>query len=193
MVSRLVLRVLAAVPFVSVVMSPAAYAQQAVTYFYTWFDADKTCRHTRGRGEEDYGSWRCAGYAGIDIYLSAGDQRMNVSFGPKASREVAASQTLPQFNSAYKGVVEWRIAGGKPFAAILRWNVRLPSDGRTASGRVLVVTRLNPGGVCHVGYVDARTNTNPNEVARHLADTKARAFNCDSDKAEWIGEKSFAD
>jgi hypothetical protein len=183
----------AAFSFATLTQSGPALPQDKVTYAYTSFDADKTCRHMRGKGEEDYGSWRCAGYAGIDIYLSAGDQRMNVSFGPSASRELAASQTLPPFNSAYKGVVEWRIAGGKPFAAILRWNVRLPGDERTASGRVLVVTRLNPGGVCHVGYVDARTNANPNEVARHLADTKARAFKCDSDKAEWVGGKSFAD
>jgi hypothetical protein len=55
-------------------------------------------------------------------------------------------------------------------------------DGKS-TGRMLVVTRLNPGGVCHVGYVDART-PGANEAARKLADEKARAFRCGVDKAD---------
>jgi hypothetical protein len=47
---------------------------------------------------------------------------------------------------------------------------------------VLVVTRLGPGGVCHVGYVDARANPNANELAQQLADEKARSFKCGADK-----------
>ena len=67
---------------------------QTVSRVYTQLDADK-CRHTKGRDVEDYGSWRCAGHAGIDVYLSAGDQRMFVSFGRNAAREPAARQTFP--------------------------------------------------------------------------------------------------
>ena len=190
MTKVMALRFAAAVVLLSsTAMPPSAFAQEAVTYTYTSFDADKTCKHTRGKAEEDYGTWRCAGHAGIDVVLSAGDQRMNVSFGANASREVAAKETLPSFNDIYTGTVEWRIAGGKPFATILRWNVMLPNDERKATGRVLVVTRLNPGGVCHVGYVDARANPNPNELARALADTKVRTFKCGSDKAEWVGSR----
>jgi hypothetical protein len=44
----------------------------------------------------------------------------------------------------------------------------------------LVVTRLGPGGVCHVGYVDAR-NADANERARRLADERARGFRCGVD------------
>ena len=75
-------------------------------------------------------------------------------------------------------------AGGKPraFATILRWNVKLEDDERDTTGRVLVVTRLGPGGVCHVGYVDARANPNANELAQQLADEKARGFRCGADK-----------
>ena len=47
---------------------------------------------------------------------------------------------------------------------------------------MLVVTRLGPGGVCHVGYVDARANPDANEVARKIADEKARTFKCGKDK-----------
>jgi len=56
---------------------------QSVTRAYSKFDS-RQCRHTPGRGVEDYGFWRCAGYAGIEVWLSAGDQRMQVSFGRDA-------------------------------------------------------------------------------------------------------------
>lgn len=172
-----------------------APAGDGVAYAYTTFDADKNCKHRKGRDVEDYGTWTCPGYAGIPVVLSAGDQRMQVSFGPRASREVAASETLPPFNDVYKGTIEWRLAPGKndkpaPYATILRWNYKTSPDDRKASGRVLVVTRLNPGGVCHVGYVDARANPDANEIARKLADEKARGFVCEKDKPEWHGKGS---
>jgi hypothetical protein len=182
--------VLGAVIVLVGIVTPAI--SQAVSRVYTQFDADK-CRHTKGRDVEDYGSWRCPGHTGIDVYLSAGDQRMFVSFGRNAAREPAARQTFPGFNSAYKGTVEWRIEtppDGKPrpFATILRWNVKLESDERDTTGRVLVVTRLGSGGVCHVGYVDARANPNANELAQQLADERARGFRCGTDKPLVVGK-----
>jgi hypothetical protein len=167
---------------------------QSVTRAYTKFDS-KQCPHTRGRAAEDYGSWRCPGHDGIAVRLSAGDQRMTVSFGANAAREPAASQSFPAFNNVYEGTVEWRLEarpGGKPrpFATILRWTVKLEDDERTSTGRVLVVTRLGPGGVCHVGYVDARANPNANELAQQLADERARAFQCGKDKPVTAGKIS---
>ena len=169
-------------------LASAAVAAEAQTVgrAYTQLDSAK-CRHTRGRDVEDYGSWLCQGYGGIPVRLAAGDQRMTVSFGRNAAKEPAASETFPGFNSAYKGTIEWRIEtppGGppSPFAAILRWNVKLEQDGRETSGRVLVVTRLGPGGVCHIGYVDARANPDANALAQRLADEKARAFKCQTDR-----------
>jgi hypothetical protein len=169
-------------------------ASQTVSRIYTQFDAEK-CRHTKGRQVEDYGSWRCAGHDGIDVYLSAGDQRMQVSFGRNAAREPAAGQTFPAFNNVYKGTIEWRLetlpnGKARPFATILRWNVRQVVDEPESSGRVLVVTRLGPGGVCHVGYVDARANPNANALAQQLADERARAFQCGKDKPEVRGSVS---
>ena len=170
--------------------SPAA--AQDIFSAYSKFDAEKTCRHTPGKDVEDYGSWLCPGYGGLIIRLSAGDQRMQVSFGASARRakgEVAAGETFPGFNSVYEGTVEWRVekrADGKlvPFATILRWNTRTEADAERddgkSTGRTLVVTRINPGGVCHVGYVDARA-PGANEEARKLADEKARGFKCGKD------------
>jgi hypothetical protein len=170
----------------------APASAQEISYVYTKFDADKTCKHTKGTDVEDYGSWRCPGYGGLIVYLTAGDQRMQVSFGTsarKAADEVAAGETFPGFNSVYEGTIEWRIEklpNGKtrPFATILRWNTRTEDDVKRddgkSTGRTLVVTRLNPGGVCHVGYVDGRT-AGANEAARKLADEKARSFKCGTD------------
>jgi hypothetical protein len=172
------------------IVSPAS--AQEITYAYTKFDAEKNCKHTPGTEVEDYGAWRCPGYGGLIVLLTAGDQRMQVSFGTsarKAADEVAAGETFAGFNSVYEGTIEWRIEklpNGKtrPFATILRWNTRTEADAERndgkSTGRTLVVTRLNPGGVCHVGYVDGR-DPKANELARDLADKHARKFDCEKD------------
>jgi hypothetical protein len=58
----------------------------------------------------------------------------------------------------------------------------------TSTGRVLVVTRLGPGGVCHVGYVDARANPDANALARKIADESARTFKCGKQKRIVLGK-----
>ena len=167
--------------------------QPNVERVYTTLDL-KQCRHTRGKAEEDYGSWRCSGHAGVAVFVSADDQRTYISYGPNAAREPAAKQTLASFNSEGK-TIEWRIeraADGKPraLATILRWNTTTQDDaGHQVRGQVLVVTRLPPGGVCHVGYVDGRANANANDLARQIADQHARPFKCGADKPMVLGAK----
>ena len=178
-------------------------AAQSIEYAYTKFDA-KQCKHTKGTEVEDYGTWRCPGYEKLPVWLAAGDQRMYVSFGNWKKDDIALSQTFPGFNDVYEGTVEWRIEKGatgktRPFATILRWNLITASDQEKAtgpmkaSGRVLVVTRLGPGGVCHVGYVDARANPDANELARKIADEHARRFRCGKDKPTVLGKLSEPD
>ena len=162
-------------------------AAEVLDSAFTHFDA-KHCRHTAGTEEEDYGSWRCKGFAGIAVRLSAGDQRMTVSFGPHADDEPAAHETFGAFNDVYEGTIEWRLERRpdgrmRPFATILRWNVRIDEDdGGRLRGRFLVVTRLGPGGVCRVGTVDATNDPDANQAARRMADRYARAFRCGEDK-----------
>ena len=184
-------RVLVALAIAFVAIGNPVLAAEIVSA-YTEVDADK-CRHTKGTDVEDYGFWRCQGYSGIPVRLSAGDQRMYVSFGSRAADEPAAGQTFAAFNNMYKGTIEWRLErrpDGKQraFATILRWNVMIDPDSRVSRGRVLVVTRLGPGGVCHVGYVDALANSDANALARRIADEKARAFNCEKDKRIVLGK-----
>ena len=190
-----------AVLVLALLSAPAA--SQTVESAYTSFDA-KTCKHRKGRVVEDYGTWVCPGYQNLRVLLSAGDQRMFVSYGSWSKDDIARSQTFPGFNNVYQGTVEWRLerqgdGTTRPFATILRWNVMLASDQEKASGpvassgRVLVVTRLGPGGVCHVGYVDAKVNPDANELARKIADTHARTFKCGRQKPVVLGKVSEPD
>src|SRR5215831_16267215 len=162
---------------------------------YTEYDFER-CPHQAGRDAEDYGGWLCKGYNGITVLVSAGDQRTTMSFGPRAGNEPAAAQTLRGFNSIDRGRIEWRVARegrrrSHPFAAIVRWSTfavgELQSAGEAIKGKVLVVTRLGPGGVCHVAYVDALANANANELARKIADERAATFRCDTDKPIIVG------
>lgn len=165
---------------------------QATESVYTALDLDK-CHHTRGKQEEDYGEWRCNGFDGIAVHVSAGDQRTFVSYGRNARNEPAAKQTLASFNGEGEKI-EWRAergAGGKlkPFATIMRWSTTVSGGDAPVKGEVLVVTRLAPGGVCHVGYVDAKANPDGNALADKLADEDARKFRCGTDKPIVLGNK----
>lgn len=53
---------------------------------------------------------------------------------------------------------------------------------------MLAVTRLPPGEVCHVAYVDVAANPNANELARQAADDFARDFRCGIDQVKTIGQ-----
>jgi hypothetical protein len=168
------------------VVTPAA-AQTAESVF-TDFNTDQ-CRHLPGTVEEDYGEWHCKGYGGIAVWMGAGDQRVMISFGPRASREPAARQTLASFNGEGKRI-EWRLSGGTPFAAIMRWSTtKLDDNYNPLHGEVLVVTRLPPGAVCHVGYVDGLANKDAEALARKIADEHAQNFDCSRDKAFVLGDR----
>ena len=71
----------------------------------------------------------------------------------------------------------------------MRWSTTVSSGEQPVNGQVLVVTRLAPGRVCHVGYVDGRANTDANILARKIADEHARDFRCGIDKAVILGNR----
>jgi hypothetical protein len=170
-------------------------ASRAAESVRTELDLGK-CHHTQGSANEDYGVWLCKGYAGIAVYVTAGDQRSYMSYGQNAKAEPAAAQTLAAFNSL-GGTIEWRAdrtANGtlKPFATIVRWKTTIASDAEPMRGEMLVVTRLAPGAICQVGYVDASANANANTLAQAIADERARKFRCDRDRPVVLGKKGAA-
>ncbi len=130
---------------------------------------------------DDFGStWACPGYKGYPLWIGEGDLRFFISYGFDSGNEIVAGQTPPPFN--YLGPkLEWRLSnasgGFKPIATIVRYFVQLGDTDK--QGQVLVVTQIEPGNTCHIGYIDAVANSNANQLARDIAD-KAGNFDCAS-------------
>jgi hypothetical protein len=161
--------------------------------------APKDCRMIGKPSELDGSTTRfCPGKAGLGVLISEDDLRETVSIGRNriaAAKEPAAQVWFGPFNST-TNTVEWRAIDGKPFAIIQRWHIADNGDedknGRPTAKPMLAVTRLPPGEVCHVAYVDAQANPNPNELARKAADELARNFKCGKDEVQVIGETGTA-
>lgn len=171
---------------------------QAIGSTYT-STAPRDCRvSSAGNGVDDSTIRVCPGKAGLIVLVSEDDLRETVSVGrdrAAAASEPAAQVWFHPFNST-STTVEWRAAAGKPFAIIQRWHIADNSDqdkdGRPIAKPMLAVTRLPPGAVCHVAYIDVQANPNANELARKAADEFARGFNCGKDEVKIIGANGRA-
>jgi hypothetical protein len=140
----------------------------------------------------------CPGKAGLKVLINEGDLRETVSVGRNrmaAANEPAAQARFGPFNST-AATVEWRSVDGKPFAIIQRWQIAdnddVDRDRRPTAKPMLVVTRLPPGAVCHVAYIDVTANPDANELARKAADKDARGFKCGTDAVKVIGASGRA-
>ncbi|KRR21097.1 hypothetical protein CQ14_21700 [Bradyrhizobium lablabi] len=161
--------------------------------------APKDCRTIGKPGAQDDSTQVCPGQSGLVVVISEGDLRQTVSVGrtrEAAAKEPAAESGFGPFNST-ANTVEWRAVDGKPFAIIQRWliaDIDNPDKktGNPTSKPMLAVTRLPPGPVCHVAYIDGQANRNANELARQAADEFARDFKCGKDEVKVIGEKGAA-
>lgn len=162
--------------------------------------APKDCRVIGTRDRIDDSLTRvCPGRSGLVVLINEGDLRETVSVGQNAARaakEAAAETWFGPFNST-TNTVEWRATGSRPFAIVQRWHLADIADEDKKSGRpiakpMLVVTRLPPGPVCHVSYVDVQANPDANELARKAADEIARDFKCGTDKVKIIGNRGRA-
>jgi hypothetical protein len=161
--------------------------------------APKDCRMIGKPSELDGSTTRlCPGKGGFSVLIGEDDLRETVSLGKSrvaAAKEPAAQVWFEPFNSTLT-TVEWRLAGNKPFAIIQRWLIADNSD-RDAKDRprdkaMLAVTRLPPGAVCHVAYIDVAANPDANELARKAADELARDFQCSRDEVKIIGASGRA-
>jgi hypothetical protein len=171
---------------------------QTIGSSYTFTDP-KHCRVSSARNGVDDSTTRiCPGTAGYVVLISEDDLRETVSVGRNrvsASKEPAAQTWFGPFNSTTH-TVEWRAVDGKPFAIIQRWhiadNADQDKDGRPIAKPMLAVTRLSPGPVCHIAYVDVKANPNANELARKAADEIARDFKCGKDEVKVVGSSGRA-
>ena len=126
----------------------------------------------------------CRGKATWVVLVNKDGGRETVSVGhnrDEAAKEPAAQASFGPFKVALPSI-EWRTAGNNPFAIIQRW--------RAAGGDskpMLVVTKLPPGAVCPVAYIDAAANANADELARQAADQIARDFKCGTDQPKVLG------
>ncbi|MBR0993446.1 hypothetical protein JQ580_22245 [Bradyrhizobium japonicum] len=171
---------------------------QSVGSTYT-STAPKDCRQVGRPSELDGSTTRtCPGKDGLTVLIAEDDLREIVSVGRnrrQAAEEPAAKTWFGPFNSS-ETTIEWRAVGAKPFAIIQRWHIADNDDpdkkGRPNTRAMLVVTRLPPGPVCHIAYVDAIANPTANELARKAADDVARGFMCGKDEVKIIGTRGRA-
>jgi hypothetical protein len=193
---RLCLNLICAIAMV--IAAPALFGRANAQSFSSSYTstAEKNCRVKKT--EPDGAVSICPGKAGLIVLVSEDDLRQTVSVGRNrkaAENEPAASSGFGPFNFT-SDTVEWRATGGKPFAIIQRWHISdnedMDKNGRPIGKGLLVVTRLPPGPVCHVAYVDVRANPDPNELARRMADETAREFKCGKDEVKIAGERGRA-
>ena len=149
-----------------------------VTSAYTKIDLKK-CKQTEKPDQYVFGgTWRCKGYGGYDVFVSSADDRESAAFGTKFANNCSGLKTFNGFNST-GGTVEWRVKGGKPFAAILRWTVSIDPEDSTKQATWLVVNKLEAKDSCHMHYVSG-SFPNANDVARKAADDKSASFICET-------------
>jgi len=182
---------LAVLIFCTIGANASGQQQPAGTSAYTKLD-DKTCIFQLD-GDSGSSVGYCAGYKGFPVVLVEGDLRQMVRFGHVDGR-ASQWESFGQFNRV-GDTIEWRLdKTGFPYAAILRWFIEHQNEGRSSKpsqqGEVLVVSkvgRLEDPTSCVMGYVDARANTNANQLAREIADQRASDFICKSSSPDWEG------
>jgi hypothetical protein len=196
--TRIVPALTAATAMLATAMAATPVQAQEYASRYTT-TAAKSCKMVAQNkpNEGDWATWSCPGTAGLIVRMTEDDLRMTISVGRNlaaAEKEPAASQSFGPFNQVVD-TLEWRsLKGGAPFATIQRWMLsdsENERNGRPLQVGLMVVTRLAPGPVCHVAYIDVKANADPNVLARQAADEKARDFDC-KNKPAVMGQRGRA-
>jgi hypothetical protein len=136
-------------------------AQAVITSTYTSLDLDR-CERIDDGAEPASATWRCEGYRGVPLIVQNGDDRYDIDAGVEDEDEFWA-ETFD-----YPGkTVEWRLAGGKPFAIIYRLTVANPDAPQGSRLIVETIGEGSPG--CRVASIDGRS-PRANALARDAAD-----------------------
>lgn len=163
-------------------MSFSSAAASKISSAYTPLHLEE-CQTIRTLAEGEGSVWICEGFNGLSVRVAEDDLRYFVSYGKNASDQTAARQTLTHFNTIHTAL-EWRVeridGRSQPFATILRYFWDSGDNG--PKGETLVVTKLGADDACHIAYVKAEANPRANEMARQIADDRARNFDCKQDE-----------
>lgn len=185
-------------------LAPAAAQSGLVESVYSRLDlygAKKSCRKiSKATEDEEFGQrWRCAGTAGVDVFVHYEDARDYVAYGRRGKQESNIFGLQPI--GAIRENLEWRgrkDAKGKfaPFATISRMGFENDKVDKAEWWSLLVVTRLASPlkNSCVVAYVDGRANADANDLARRAADIWAADSNrpcpASDDAIPYIGKVS---
>ncbi len=179
--------------FIGQMLLPAP-AQQ-FSNAYTRLNLDRCLDVERPGDNSPLPAYRCKGFKNApahDIYVFEEDGRFFISYGRDAFNLRAAKQTLGPYNSIGDDL-EWRLqrrAGRwQPFALIVRYFTEVEDESGPYRGEVLAVMKVGRNVGCHAVYIDAEANTNANRLAREVADTVARRFDCSKDEPVIYGER----
>ena len=128
-------------------------------------------------------AWRCAGLPGTDVFVSRDEEgRWRVAVG-------VAEDASPTFHRPHVlgRTMEWRIAGSRPLAGIVRYRFPRPSGGGTDDLLAVVKAGGVAGPGCLAAIVDVAANSAAAELAREAADAVAPRFRCGIDTLEAVG------
>jgi|GEM_PF-6104555 len=166
----------------SLTTNPAASAQD-VTSTVSEFSSD-TCPQVAKQDGEFLGGWLCTEGQPMSIYFAEIDLHQMTAFGTGAIHHCASRQTINGFNYADTSI-EWRMKGGKPFAALQSWHVWWDADQRAEAKPFIVVTKIEAGNSCRVATVNAAL-TGAMTLARRIADQRSQSFDCFKDVPAWL-------
>ena len=156
-----------------------AIAQDATHGIFTTIDL-KACNQVRHGPEGTV--WRCDGLPGYPVQLGEADDRTFLTVGKAPQSRRASTQTLRVPNTLFpvekRATIEWRVPQTtpplQPYATIVRYF----TAHNAARGQVLIVSKVTPVETCQVALVDADANADALALARRIADTTARTFDC---------------
>ncbi len=141
---------------------------------------------TNVRSKREFNSWRCQGPAGYSAVFHDLGNMVAVELGLTGREKAIVEDGLVWQGADGKGFgdrLEWRLAGGRPYAAVLRTR-RSDFDmdaNKAVTVEELLVIKVTPQGACGIGVVDGKS-LDANTLARDFADSSATAFRCGTDK-----------
>jgi hypothetical protein len=124
---------------------------------------------------ESYGGFLCTGYGDLKVYRAVSDRRTYEAYGIEPQDHCAAGQTFLGFNHG-GDIVEWRLFGGRPVAAIAQWFVSQNESG-TRFAHWVTVSKIEANDSCRMALVDG-SYPDADDRARKLADDLAMKFEC---------------